>query len=76
MLIYRIVRVQKVPFNKGHKKRTEKEENIGKFSNLNVIIVICISVIDQGTGPIKLFMLSIILKVFIYFQPIPLLNTV
>ena len=54
-----------MPFNKGHKKRTEKEENIGKFSNLNVIIVICISVIDQGTGPIKLFMLSIVLKVFI-----------
>ena len=63
-------------FNEGCKQRTEKEENIGKISNLNVIIVICISEIDQGTGPIKLFMLSIVLKVFIEFHKISLLDTV
>ena len=32
-----------------------------------LMIVFCISVIDQGTGPIKLFMLSVVLKVFIDF---------
>ena len=32
-------------------------------------MVILISVIDQGTGPIKLFMLSIALKVFVDFHP-------
>ena len=76
VLIYSITLVQQVSFNEGSKKRIEKEEEIGKFSNLNGILVICISEIDQGTGPIKLFMLSVVLKVFIYFQPSPLLDTV
>ena len=40
------------------------------------MIVICISVIDQGTGLIKSFMLYIVLKVFIYFQPSSILFTV
>ena len=40
-----------------------------------IIIVIFISVIDQGTGPIKLFMLSIIFKFFIDFHPESLLDT-
>ena len=33
----------------------------------NIIIVIFISVIDHGTGPIKVFMLSIVLNIIIVF---------
>ena len=40
------------------------------------MIVIFISAIDQGTGSIKLFMLSIVLNVLIDFQPSSLLAAV
>ena len=40
------------------------------------IIVICISVINQGTGLIKLFILFVVLKVFIDFHPSYILDTV
>ena len=42
----------------------------------NCIIVLFISVMEQGTGPIKLLLLYIILKLFNGFHPISLLNTV
>ena len=37
----------------------------GMFSE--EIIVICVSLIEQGTGAIKIFMLVIVLKIFIGF---------
>ena len=53
--------------NKGYLVATRK---------VTKIIVICISVIDQGDGPIKLFILYIVLRVYIYFHPGYLLATV
>ena len=57
VLIPRLSRVQQVFFMRVVSNVLKKIE-IGKFSNLNGILVICISEIDQGTGPIKLSMLS------------------
>ena len=48
----------------------------GYWMLIIIIIVIFISVIDQRTGPIKLFMLSIVFKVFFDFHPKSLLDTV
>ena len=64
--------------NKPASKQQEYvEENINQpFRDKNAIIVIRISVIYQGTRPIKFFILSIVLKVFIDFRPRSLLATV